>query len=80
MTRQVLHDLREQLGTIRLSARLLERESDLSEGGQKALKRIAEAIERADKRLPALERVRADEMTPAPFMMPASGASARRVR
>jgi hypothetical protein len=55
-TTQALHDLRGDLGTIRLSARMLEAETDLAETGTIALKRIALAIERAERQLITLER------------------------
>ena len=51
-----LHNLRGQLGTIRLSATLLEHETHLTNTGQKALRRISIALERAEEDLLRLER------------------------
>jgi hypothetical protein len=50
------HDLRGQLGTIRLSATLLEHEPGLTEVGQKAVNRISIALDRVEEHLERLEQ------------------------
>jgi hypothetical protein len=50
------HDLRGQLGTIRLSATLLEHEPELTEIGQTAVHRISVALKRVEEQIEILER------------------------
>jgi hypothetical protein len=51
------HELRGQLGTIGLSAAALESQPDLTETGRMALKRINEAVVRAEREIERIEKI-----------------------
>ena len=50
-----LHDLRGHLNTIRLNAHVLDFETDLTEAGHMALKRINDALERIEREFERME-------------------------
>ena len=51
-----LHDLRGHLHTIRLSAQLLDLETDLTEPAHMAVKRIHQAIDQAERQLARIDQ------------------------
>jgi hypothetical protein len=51
------HHLRGQLGTIGLSVAALESEPDLTETGKLAVKRINEAVLRAEREIEKIEQI-----------------------
>jgi len=50
-----LHDLRGQLNTVRLSAHLLEYETDLTQPGRSALLRLQRAVAEIERELESIE-------------------------
>ena len=55
-----LHELRGHFNTIRLSARVLDLETDLTKAGHLALKRIHNALVGIERELERMERTRTD--------------------